>query len=537
MARFYPKQPPIGSPSSELKIRRAFSLLSDDWTVLHSVWWQGIRSSRQSDGEADFVLAHESFGAIVLEVKGGRVGVDNGVWYTIGRDDIRSDIKNPFLQAKDSKYRLLEFFKQVRPSMSAVPVCHGVVVPDVFYGDDIAMYGPRAIVIDTTDLADPSASLGRMLAHWKQARPIGARIVERIVRLLEPTVELQVRVSDEVHRAEAEVRSLTERQCAALRQLGRNRIACILGSAGTGKTVLALERCRMSANAGARVLFTCFNAPLADYVETQAPETVQVQTFHSFVRSRARAEGIHIPGSKADEWWEFEAVDLLRTCRGSPDEAFDAIVVDEGQDFAPSWLEGLQCYMADEALFYVFADSHQELYTRGFKLPEGAVVFELTENCRNPAEVASKVARVLGDEPGTVSMKWGPTPIFVECCVEVDGHSIVASMVGRFIEDEGLAATEVVVISNSRRIVDELQLMTIGAQIFTRYGKEGVVVETIHRFKGLEAAVVILVLTDDILSGPVRGKHLSYVGLSRCTGMLCVLGSRGVRHFLRWDEA
>ena len=46
-------------------------------------------------------------GIIVLEVKGGRVEIDGGIWYSVDRNDERHGIKNPFTQVADSKYSLL----------------------------------------------------------------------------------------------------------------------------------------------------------------------------------------------------------------------------------------------------------------------------------------------------------------------------------------------------------------------------------------------------------------------------------------------
>ena len=60
----------------------------------------------------------------------------------------------------------------------------------------------------------------------------------------------------------------------------------------------------------------------------------------------------------------------------------------------------------------------------------------------------------------------------------------------------------------------------------------GVVAETIHRFKGLEADVVIVVLTE---SNPDNLLPLAYVGLSRARAMLVVVGRSRLKKKLRWS--
>jgi hypothetical protein len=94
VAIFYPANPPERSPSSELRVRDALRGLDDRWRIFHQVVWQSRRNGREADGEADFVLLHPSGGLLVLEVKGGRVGIEDGDWYSIDRfDERRPDLR------------------------------------------------------------------------------------------------------------------------------------------------------------------------------------------------------------------------------------------------------------------------------------------------------------------------------------------------------------------------------------------------------------------------------------------------------------
>ena len=67
-----------------------------------------------------------------------------------------------------------------------------------------------------------------------------------------------------------ELLRLTEQQFAVLDRLRRQRRVSISGGAGTGKTVLALEKARRLAREGSGVLLTCFNRPLADNLRRSA---------------------------------------------------------------------------------------------------------------------------------------------------------------------------------------------------------------------------------------------------------------------------
>src|SRR5688572_25194660 len=132
MAILFPPQPHEGSPASELKVRAVLASLDDDWRVFHSVAWQSVRAGREGDGEADFVLLHPRRGLVVLEVKGGEIRIENGMWNSVNRATrVVNRIKNPFEQAKASKYALLRHLEDVFSSRFEASVVHGAVLPDV----------------------------------------------------------------------------------------------------------------------------------------------------------------------------------------------------------------------------------------------------------------------------------------------------------------------------------------------------------------------------------------------------------------------
>jgi len=113
MARMipYPLRLDVKSPA-EKRLYDLFSVqLSDDWTVFHGVPWQArdVRHGAK-DGEADFVIAHQDHGILILEVKGGQIRYDgpSGQWYSS-----HYTIKDPFEQAKGSKYSLLGVLKEL----------------------------------------------------------------------------------------------------------------------------------------------------------------------------------------------------------------------------------------------------------------------------------------------------------------------------------------------------------------------------------------------------------------------------------------
>ena len=159
------------------------------------------------------------------------------------------------------------------------------------------------------------------------------------------------------------------------------------GSAGTGKTVLAIERARRLSEEGFSVLLTCYNGPLGEFLADAVRESASVTagSSHSVCLRLIKEAGMRVPRSPSQEWWRTDAPDLMLRAAEETGRNFDAIVVDEGQDFAPGWFEGLMILLSDleTGPFYVFADTQQAIYLKDWAPPGEWPAFDLDVNCRN----------------------------------------------------------------------------------------------------------------------------------------------------------
>ena len=261
MAKIFPPSPPEGCPKSELKVRNALGQ-ADNLTLLHSVVWQSRRKGIQSDGEADFIILHPRHGIAIIEVKGGGIEIVDGKWYSTDAQNVRHPIKNPFEQAKDSKYALVSYLKAIDKNLSQIPVVHGVIFPDITVDTHFGMSGPREITIDKNDLSKPGNALSRLFGYWEKSHFIAQSDVDKLISCLAPTTTIRRRLADEVADAERALIKLTQEQARILQALKRIPHAAILGGAGTGKTVIAIEKARQLAQSGFRTLLLCYNEPL-----------------------------------------------------------------------------------------------------------------------------------------------------------------------------------------------------------------------------------------------------------------------------------
>jgi len=517
-------------PQSEVKVYGALKNLPDDWSIIHSVAWLGQRGNRKVDGEADFVLLHPSFGVVVLEVKGGGIHLRNGRWVSVDRYNRVNDIKDPFTQATTSKANLHKWFKECLKLY--VPTCHAVVFPDISYPQALGPSAPVDIVIDRQGLRDVPTSLERILRHWQQTANLTESDTTRIISALAPTVSVKRTLADAAHDADADLLQLTQGQLRAFAMTRRTPRAVVFGGAGTGKTVLACEKARQLRDEGNNVLLTCFNELLARRLAADPSlRDIRTATFHSLCTTAAKSSGVPIPRMPDSSWWTGDAPLVLLEAMERTGLTFDAIVVDEGQDFAGSWIEVLEalCSAGPDAPFYVFADEHQRLWDRDWVPDAQRFRLDLTTNCRNARPISERVAVIAGFDVDDLCID-GPPAKWSDLTRAPDAPRLVQRIVEKLLA-EGFEKRDIVVLCETASLVRRLREMAVADSGFCPYGGSGVVTETIGRFKGLEALAVVLALDGDTPEPPDRN---AYVGFSRARAYLNVLGSPTRKASVGW---
>jgi len=197
----------------------------------------------------------------------------------------------------------------------------------------------------------------------------------RVVReVLAPTLRLRRSLGSVIRGETAQILDLTTEQVQVLELLRNQRRALIAGCAGSGKTVLAVEKARQLSAEGMRVLLLCYNKRLAEQLEqeTQDWEQVMAVHFHRLAIGLIRQAEIELDWNTEDpNYWEKTVPEKMVDAIVEDIDRYDAVIVDEGQDFAASWCPPLQWLLSDEkdGIFYVFMDDNQRLYDRPSEIP------------------------------------------------------------------------------------------------------------------------------------------------------------------------
>ena len=270
VARMIPRWIHDGAPASE---RRVFEKLERDpaagsWTVLHSL---GLARRRTGPyGEIDFVVIIPGEGIVCLEVKGGGVSCEEGVWRTRNRHGEVARIKSPFMQARGNMFALRDSIRKHFGEPATESCCltgYAVVFPDVACPPlPIPQEVDRAEVIDCNDLSKSvSDAVARCARHARRNHPPRDRggsvlpasgHVKNILKFLRPNFEVVVTSQIKIGRIVENLVRLTEEQFDRLDGLEENDRCLLTGAAGTGKTMLAMEYARREAKPG-RGLVSC----------------------------------------------------------------------------------------------------------------------------------------------------------------------------------------------------------------------------------------------------------------------------------------
>ena len=535
--------------------------LDDDWLI--------YVQPRLGMDQPDFVVLNPRFGVTVIEVKDwsldmyrqrsdGRIEVrHNESWRLTG--------EAPLFQVHRYRDTIFNrFFADPNDPKSDFKLVRGVVVMARHTTQEarellkspnrseqwISVFGGEAVYSDTLTVVTG--------ARQMRTRAVPEHCIGRLRRYLaEPEF-----VAD---------RRLPLNLCSAAQNIDRNpssaKMRRVRGAAGSGKSLGLATRAARLAGEGKEVLVVTFNGTLTPYLhdlaarrchELQADiRRITFTSFHglcSHVATAAEVVGADLPTITNEERFEFQVDRALAAYELGFGPQFDAVLVDEGQDFSLRWWNLLRAFVVrPDGEMLLVADPTQDLYEKQAWTDEAKMLgagfsgqwTEARGSYRMPPDLipiaASFAARHLVDamaptvpfDHPQAGMLYQPTVRRWVNLAEGEplGYHLGTEVVELLNDNPDLAPSDVVFLAQSH--IEGLQAVRVIAaaghevqHLFAldkheqRRRKErflptspGVKGCTVHSFKGWESRAVVLTL-----NARRDSRRLAYVGLTRVKG-------------------
>lgn len=520
MATMIPEKPHNFPPESQEGIMfDAFEQLPEGYYVFHSLRITNVEDNIFRESETDFVIFHADKGIICLEAKAGHVRYQDGYWkYGSG---IPMHNGGPFNQASANKWKLKHFIENSKLSgiISRCKFLHAVWFPSITQPELVSMTMPpeadKVLVLTKEALNNPEPFLDKIFAIElpnKVETTLSKAEAQRLIReVLCPQFNVFPTASYDADLKKMVFHRLLKEQAGILNYLEEQQTAIINGAAGTGKTMIALEKAQRHASDGQKVLFLCYNVKLRDHLAENYPHNlIEYYTVSGFACKMCNTVTPDYPKLQA----------LLEDMYLSESFPYQHIIIDEGQDFGMDAIEESEILRllkdivtdtsAHNGTFYVFYDKLQLVQARRMPkfIEDADCKLTLYRNCRNTENIAITSLRPLSERK----------PRLYEGCVKgvpanfhfSEDESSVISCLNDTLEKLRSEGFKDIVILTCKTEETSILKNQITNQLYLQKYR----FTTCRKFKGLEADVVILV---DVDGSTFNSDNvlLYYVGSSR----------------------
>ena len=520
--RSFPAQP-IFADESE---RVVWQALMDQLPVDAAVICNLKIIEHDQEYEMDLIVLIPDMGVAVIEVKGGEVTPNEDSTFTQKDRKGRREI-DPMGQATKNMHEL-ERFLAPRASVRHFSARPAVVLP---YAAISTTYSrpsiPRGLIHDSEDLFNLGDRIMKDLGNH-HFRPTAIEL-SGVLSALNVALSSQKSFIEKGVEREKEVIELTQQQFAILDLCIAMPKFSILGSAGCGKTYIAIEQARRRAAAGDRVLFLCYNYGLSEYIRRRFVDFAQIEqltigTLHSL----GNKLGMNSERGNGDNYWDSVLPEQLVEHLNSmaPELKYDTVVIDEAQDFHADWWSVVIGALKDQdkGRIYAFGDIRQGIFRQATDIPLQNAKLHLDKNLRNALPIAH-LATLCVEEPLELIGLDGPPVQWIESTTE-ESENAANKEVEKLIS-QGWDPSEICVLTTGSR--HEVQ-RTLGDGPKSRpywqtfFDEQSVYHCTIGGFKGLERRAVVIAMNG--WKEPDRKKDILYTGITRARDLLIICGSR-----------
>ena len=533
-----------GAAAREIETLRLLEeALPAGYTVYHGVHWTRVNQGFSVFGEADFVIVAPSGRVMIVEQKTGFL-----------RETPKGLVKAYLQTERNVAIALARTLEGLHRRFTAAFGAGAYFIEGLLYCPDHAVKDAAIAGVDPARIVDATRK-DRLAAIIREALPADEPrlpCAAKIHHFLSDELSLTPDASALVGQAGTLVTRLAGGLATWARRLEFTPFRLrVIGTAGSGKTQLAVQVMNDAVARGERPLYVCFNRPLADHIARVAPPEAKVANYHQLCDWIARDAGRAPDFAAPDVFAQLEAV-FAQT----PIDArwqYDVLIVDEGQDFREAWVPALERVLRPGGAWWWLEDPLQNLYMREPVALPGWTVLKESTNYRSPRDILDYLREVVGASVPHAAGLTAASPFdgsdialstydeaqAAQTCVDATKRAITQAL------SLGFRKQDIVVLSFRGREGSVLaaldQLGPHRVRSFTgkydlfgspEYRDGDVLLESIYRFKGQAAPCVILTEVD-FDAFDERSARKLFVGATRATMKLIVVASQRAARYLQ----
>ena len=529
-----------GAESRMFEVLKTFRM--DNAYILHSL---GLpRHTGKIYGETDFVVICAR-GVACLEIKGGTVIRRKGKWIyrrKDGRETVKSE--SPFAQAAGNMFALKEeLCKKFAgdPDLGNITMACGVIFPDIAFNDCSQEVIPE--IIYDKNSRGITGYINRLFDYWlsrsnRCEQILSAENVCRIKDFLRGDFCFIPVLSDRLDDIEEGLVRLTRDQWRVMSALLENDRLMIEGTAGTGKTLLALDFAGNKAAQGQKVLYLTFNKNLAANLQRKIErlDNPEIINIHALFGKYLEVDSEMINNDPDRYFSEILPGEFRKYLDSMPagvleSMQYDVLVMDEGQDVvSPNYLCALDPLLKgglEHGKWVLFYDKNQNIYNPEYQsglerlLQYNSTKFQLFTNCRNTAQIADYCEKESGIKLCECIVDNGEKVREIGFKNDEDFKIRVSKIINE-LETGGVKFSDITFLSPKR--YQNSILARVGVSVSESVFSESSVspcFSTIQSFKGLDSKVVVL--CDLELIPEENYSKFIYIAASRARTLLYVM--------------
>lgn len=507
--------------------------LSDDYYVIHS--FEFLTSEKVFDEfginlrEIDFLILNKKYGFLVVEAKNtpDLLYEDNEYFYYNNGKKIMMKHGGPYRQSQSAMFELLnsfysselfsyDIYNELRKNKSIFKSCvwFPLISLDSFKNKNL----PQEASIDLTItkinfnlLADPSLGLQRKIETiFKMGYTKDAFTDFQFNRVINnficPRFEI---ISSQLDNAEQCFLELHKEQALILNYIEEQKTAAISGVAGSGKTLLAIEKARRNIDKG-KVLFLCYNKYLCDDLKNKYSKEFENKVDFYTIDSYA----CYCTKSSKPNYFDLKKYLETQTINTFP---YSTIIVDEGQDFGQADIENnmilllLRDLVYDEnkeetGEFYIFYDKNQmvQAIIMAEIIKECDCKLTLYKNCRNTFNIARTSLKSFNKIPKMYRRNLNGDEIEMTFSTDENFIDRLNSIIEKMIYDDEIHSKivykfqDIVILTAGSIESSQISNYVVSENdnFYYKYkgiNKNKILVTTSRKFKGLESPAIILI--------------------------------------------